>query len=136
MKGILLFLLCFLVSLSSFGQNSDWVGISGAEDGSFEIYIHEDIKQPYGKLGPYRVWVMYCFNSPNIRDEYNTEASEWLVLYELNNDLSEWRYLEQIEYNELHKVIDSTELSGKWEYIVPDSVVELIAKYVMYVLSE
>lgn len=112
-------------------QNFEWIQLATDQKQDCVAYIYEDIIHPMDNNGNFRVWIKleYGQNATNIRAGF-PNATYSLDLYEFRPNLSEYRVMENFFYNKHKELIGRVPYEARWEYVVPGSLMDIMARWI------
>ena len=121
MKKLLLLLVLVLTSFSM--KAGDWIKVY--EDSTYTVFLEDEYDEDYDG---YLVWLK-CVYKTSQKLGKNKYYKYFISLVQYNSSFTQSRDLKTIAYNKNGKVVDSSEpYYPEWEYIVPDSVGQLLAE--------
>ncbi len=100
-------------------------------DESMAVFLYPDCKR--GESGSYLIWVRTDFYKPRVG---MYDIAYMMDFREYSADLSKYRELQSIDYNENGKVIwRETSDAPKWKYITPNTVGEFVKEQVRLLIT-
>ncbi len=135
MKKLLL-LVIILLPLGLSAKDFSWVCADHANDYSWWVFVYEDIKRPKTSFAPYKVWIKWDYATKEAQKKFTTNAKISKHLYEISNDLSEYRILQTIDYNENGEIISECNIPSSRSYITPETIGECIVFTVQEILDK
>lgn len=121
-------------SMSMFAKTPEWIRADWDDDLGWTVYVSTNIQEPSSRYGTTKVWTKWLFHTQKARQEFNTKASKTMELYEYKDNFRQYRIAKSIEYDKNGDIIHESQFPSWWEYIVPESLGELISSTVQNIL--
>lgn len=128
-----LFIALIFVLLGTLFSKAETTWIEIYDDKEVTIYMSKDIRQTDN--GGYRVWEKHEYKKPQL---INKKTYNYIIaLTEYDKYLERFKTFADYYYNKYDKFLHSKiDKFPEWEYVIPDSIGEIIAEIIREVLEE